>query len=137
MFPVARGSTVTLVLAVILLVSGSLFATTFLVGLETRATQASSSALAARLLSHSAISLTLAELEAEIAVGGTVSGGSFGPWAPDVPRVSVAPYTVGALAQECACLYSLSTSARVGVATSARELVVAVRPGEVSVWLRR
>lgn len=133
------GSAVMLVLIVIVLVSGSLLATTFLVGLEARTAVAADSALSARLMSHSALSLAVAQIEAQVAAGAAQSDGAIGPWPPHVTEteVSVAPYTVGALADECGCLYWLSVSASAGVAVSERELLIAIRAGEVSVWLRR
>ncbi len=131
------GSAVVLVLVVILLVSGSLFASTFLVGLESRAAGAAGSALRARHLSQSAIGLAVAEIAARTMAGAPVGEGPLGPWPGDVPRVDVSRYTAGHLAAECGCLYTLSTIGTAGVADSAREVVIAVTAAGVSVWSRR
>lgn len=132
-----RGSAVVLVLIVILIVSGSLFASTFLVGLESRAAGAAGSALAARNLTHSALSLALAELETRVAAGTPVGDEVLGPWSGGVPEVQVTRFDTGALAAACDCLYRLNALATSGVATSEREVLIAVTPGSVSVWLRR
>lgn len=131
------GSAVVLVLVVILIASGSLFASTFLVGLESRAAGAAGSALAARNLTHSALSLALAELEARVAAGTQVGDEALGPWSGGVPEVQVTRFVTGALAAACDCLYRLSALATSGVATSEREVLIAVTPVSVSVWLRR
>lgn len=131
------GSAVVLVLIVILIVSGSLFASTFLVGLESRAAGAAGSALSARNLTQSAVSLALAELESRVSAGTPVGDEVLGPWSGGVPEVRVTRYADGSMAAACDCLYRLTDLATSGVAISEREVIVSLAYGTVSVWSRR
>lgn len=129
------GMAVPLVLLVILLVGGSLFASAFLVTLEARAARSSLVALEARQRSEGALALAL---EAVLIGPMPSTGGEFGPWpAEGLPAVRVEP-----LAGPVDSTYRLIVVAEVAGAASGRELVVNISgaasdAATLGVWLRR
>lgn len=126
---------VPLVLLVILLVGGSLFASAFLVTLEARAARSILVALEARQRSEGALALAL---EALLTDPGPPTVGVFGPW----PDESLPAVQVESLAGPADSTYRLIVVAEVAGAASGRELVVEISgetPDAVTlgVWLRR
>ncbi len=132
------GSAIVMVLMVVLLIAGSLFASSFFVGLETRAARSGTTALRAWLAARSAVSLALGEIEALAEAGGLPEAGSLGPWADGSPAVSYQVQEAPDAGGGPALLYvTLHASATVEAATAAEHLVVSVADGQlVAVWSR-
>lgn len=135
--PRSRGSAIVMVLVVVLLLAGSLFATSFIVGLETRAARSGAAALQARLAARRAISLAVAEVMSLTAVGDLPAAGALGPWPDGSPAVTYQVEDAVSPEGEPAGLYlALSTSASFDTATAGEHLVLSVSEGMLAVWSR-